>query len=332
MSDRHMMNPRSGSSVLLPPSRSTVPNDDDTDNTMNVGNKNISRQKEDVLYHLGLSNFSHDLPAMFGDVKFVCMGGSAVRVEKFAHQLGNRLGIDIPTGMNLSPIGKTERFSLFKIGPIISVNHGMGMPSMSILLHEITKLLYHAKVKDVNFMRIGTSGGVGVNGGTVVVTTEGVNGKLESCYEHLIMGKVIKRPTSLDEGLSTLAVKLASGNDGKEPIACVKGKTIGTDDFYEGQARLDGAEVDYEAEDRIKWLQQAYDCGVRNIEMESTCFAAWCHRTGIPGMICCAVLLNRLEGDQVTASPEELQQYSKNAQEVALRVIEYKLNTTNTTN
>ena len=36
---------------------------------------------------------------------------------------------------------------------------------MSILLHEISKLLYHAKATDVTFIRLGTSGGVGVPGG-----------------------------------------------------------------------------------------------------------------------------------------------------------------------
>ena len=173
-------------------------------------------------------------------------------------------------------------------------------------------------------MRIGTSGGLGIPAGTVVATTEGVNGKLESCYEQIVLGKEVKHETLLDTDLAKLAVSL-SNVAGKEPVPCVLGKTIGTNDFYEGQGRFDGAVVSYSAQDRIDWLQKAYDSGVRNIEMESTCFAAWCHRMKIPGMIICAVLLNRLEGDQVTATPEQLQQYSANAQEIALRVIEHKL-------
>merc|ERR1712137_158198 len=214
------MNPRSGSTVLVPLPRPSTPSqeEDDTD-VLTVQNPNITRDKEDVLYHLGLSNLGHDLPAMFSDVRFVCMGGSAVRAERLAHQIADRLGISIPTGMDLSAVGKTERFSLFKVGPIISVNHGMGMPSMSILLHEVTKLLFHSKVKTVNYIRIGTSGGVGVPGGTVVVTSEGVNGKLECYHEHLVMGKVIKRPTTLDTDLAKLAVSL-SNVAGKEPVPC----------------------------------------------------------------------------------------------------------------
>lgn len=39
--------------------------------------------------------------------------------------------------------------------------HGMGIPSLSIVFHEVLKLLYHAGSTDVKFFRIGTSGGLG---------------------------------------------------------------------------------------------------------------------------------------------------------------------------
>lgn len=59
----------------------------------------------------------------------------------------------------------------------------MGVPSISILLHEIIKLMYHAKVKDPIFFRIGTCGGVGIEGGTVVISEEAVDGMMNSHYE-----------------------------------------------------------------------------------------------------------------------------------------------------
>lgn len=37
----------------------------------------------------------------------------------------------------------------------------MGIPSISILLHEMAKLLYHAGCQDVRFIRLGTCGGIG---------------------------------------------------------------------------------------------------------------------------------------------------------------------------
>lgn len=39
--------------------------------------------------------------------------------------------------------------------------HGMGVPSIAIMLHELIKLLYHARCSDVTIIRIGTSGGIG---------------------------------------------------------------------------------------------------------------------------------------------------------------------------
>lgn len=59
----------------------------------------------------------------------------------------------------------------------------MGVPSIGILLHEIIKLMYHAKCKDPVFIRLGTCGGIGIEGGTVVVSDEAVDGMLRNTYE-----------------------------------------------------------------------------------------------------------------------------------------------------
>lgn len=59
----------------------------------------------------------------------------------------------------------------------------MGVPSLTILLHEIIKLMYHAKVKDPIFFRIGTCGGIGIEPGSVVVTEEAVDELLKPFYE-----------------------------------------------------------------------------------------------------------------------------------------------------
>ncbi|PIO56522.1 hypothetical protein TELCIR_22078, partial [Teladorsagia circumcincta] len=65
----------------------------------------------------------------------------------------------------------------------------MGTPSLSIMLVEALKLLHHAKAKDVKFIRLGTSGGVGVEPGTVVVTTNAMNGELNDKYVQWIGGE-----------------------------------------------------------------------------------------------------------------------------------------------
>ena len=67
---------------------------------------------------------------------------------------------------------------MYKVGPVLSISHGMGIPSAGILLHEVIKLMYHAGVKDPVFIRIGTCGGIGRPPGTVVVTEEALDGQL----------------------------------------------------------------------------------------------------------------------------------------------------------
>ena len=68
---------------------------------------------------------------------------------------------------------------MFKVGPVLSISHGMGVPSLSILMHEVVKLLWHADVYDATFFRIGTCGGIGLDPGSVVVSTNVLDGRLQ---------------------------------------------------------------------------------------------------------------------------------------------------------
>ena len=85
---------------------------------MPVKNSHLAGMTNDYLYHLGLS--THDnLKALFSDVKFLVVGGSAIRLELFAERVIEKLGpnganlIDFPNYLKkVHPIGKTERFSL----------------------------------------------------------------------------------------------------------------------------------------------------------------------------------------------------------------------------
>lgn len=213
----------------------------------------------------------------------------------------------------------TTKFTLFstKVGPVLSISHGMGVPSLGILLHEITKLMYHARCKDPVFIRIGTCGGIGIDGGTVVISEDAVDGQLRSVYEIVsdkswrrglwvqinqnfvfqpILGKIVERPAILDKRI-VREIKLLA--DPEDPYDTVVGKTMCTNDFYEGQGRLDGAFCDYTEQDKMEYLNKLCDFGVVNIEMECTVFAALTHHAGIKAAIVCVALLDRLKGDQV---------------------------------
>jgi uridine phosphorylase len=59
----------------------------------------------------------------------------------------------------------------------------MGIPSVGILLHEVIKLMFHARVRDPIFFRIGTCGGIGLEGGTVVISEDAVDGMMQPYLE-----------------------------------------------------------------------------------------------------------------------------------------------------
>jgi len=274
----------------------------------------------DILYHLGLDT-TQDL-SIFKDVKFVCMGGSAVRAASFAEDLRKRFTPDVEGPPQ--PVGKTERYHIYKVGSILSASHGIGMPSMLIMLHEVAKLLHYAGATNVQYIRIGTCGGIGSEPGTVCVTTAGCIGTLEPVYEAIELGERKKYSAAVDSALVERLIQVA----GELKIPAVSGMTMGTDDFYEAQGRLDGAlRPSFTEADKMAFLKKAYDAGVRNIEMESTAFAAFCQRAKIRGGIICAALVNRLNGDQVTSTPQQLGEYSLHAQTVVSEYMWQELHT-----
>ena len=78
----------------------------------------------------------------------------------------------------------------------------------------------YARASDFTFIRIGTSGGIGVAPGTVVITTEAVDGQLRPQHDHIILGQVVARPTTFNEALTKRVHDVA----GDVPVAF--GKTM----------------------------------------------------------------------------------------------------------
>lgn len=54
---------------------------------------------------------------------------------------------------------------------------------------------------------------------------------------------------------------------------------------FPGQGRLDGALCSYAEKDKQEYLRAAYEAGIRNIEMESSVFAAMCNACGLRGWV-----------------------------------------------
>ncbi|KAK9681246.1 Phosphorylase superfamily [Popillia japonica] len=289
------------------------------DGSVKLRNPHIELMDQDILYHLALGSESHDLVEMFGDVKFVCMGGTPKRMYDFAQYIMKEIGHKLPTGTCLSDISQySYRYSMYKIGPVLSVSHGMGVPSISILLHEMIKLMFHAKAKDPIFFRIGTCGGIGVEGGTVVISEDAVDSLERNYYEVPILGQLVRRPAKLDKRIIRELKSLASSED---PYETVIGKTMCASDFYEEQGRLDGAFCEYTEQDKLEFLNKLRKAGIVNIEMECVPFAALTHHAGIKAAIVCVALLDRLKGDQVSTPKEVLNEYQARPQKLVARYI-----------
>ncbi|XP_017679263.1 PREDICTED: uridine phosphorylase 2 isoform X1 [Lepidothrix coronata] len=309
---------------------------------VHVKNPHLDSMEEDILYHLDLGTKTHNLPAMFGDIKFVCVGGSPNRMRAFAQFMRRELGL-AGAGEELPDIcAGSDRYAMYRAGPVLSISHGMGIPSISIMLHELIKLLHHAKCRDVTIIRIGTSGGLvwqqvtgvpssglasvslcpGIEAGSVVITDTAVDSSFQPRFEQVVLGEVVVRSTELDKDL---AEELLACSREIADFPTLIGHTMCTYDFYEGQGRLDGALCSFSSEKKLEYLRRAYDAGVRNIEMESTAFAALCGLCGLKAAVVCVALLDRLEGDQIRASHEVLWEYQQRPQRLIAAFIRQRL-------
>ncbi|EDW67752.2 uridine phosphorylase 1 [Drosophila virilis] len=287
-----------------------------------LGNMNpyIECLNPDILYHLNLDTVTTDFPKVFGDVRFVCLGGTESRMEKFANYIMKEIGLKMSQSVQLKNISaEGHRYALYKVGPVLCASHGIGGPSISIVLHELIKLVFHAKCQDPVFFRMGTSGGITVEPGTVVITSEALDGQLRPVHEVVVQTQPQLRPTTLDQDLAKTLRSLSNPcGDGYDTVL---GKTLCTNDFYEGQSRLDGAFCDYTPEKKMAFLEKLSQSGVVNIEMESTAFASLTSQANIRAAVVCVTLLNRMEGDQIDAPPARLKDYDTRPQILIARYI-----------
>ena len=75
----------------------------------------------------------------------------------------------------------------------------MGFGCLSIALHEVVKLLHYAEATDVSLIRMGTSGGLGVEPGNVILTKNGYDATLQEGYEVTTAGKKTRFPSPSGE-------------------------------------------------------------------------------------------------------------------------------------
>ena len=270
----------------------------------------VDGSHEDVYYHFGVASTDPVL-AKLRDVKAVIMAGSGGRIKEFAQRWS-----ELNAGSEIVAFPKEDRFVTRYTAGVLFASHGMGMPSASIALQELMRMVFFLKAGDLDAMdevfwcRVGTSGGVGLPGGTVVVSSEGLMADLKpyrllngGTGEYWFDGRF---PTATSQ-----AIIAANEHTDFEIVAA---KTVAGNEFFLEQFRLDGAICLETLETKMGWLRWLHDNGVANIEMEGAMLAGYLNWWGFSqfAMICCT-LLNRLEGDQVTATAAQLHKYSEDS-------------------
>ncbi|VDD83926.1 unnamed protein product [Mesocestoides corti] len=97
---------------------------------------------------------------------------------------------------------------------------------------------------------------------------------------------------------------------------------------------MDGAICEYTKEEKMAFLQKAYDLGVRNLEMESLGFAAFCQKLKIKGesmsvhstftlipSVICVTMVNRLITDQITTPVSVMHEWQERPLEILIAYI-----------
>jgi len=271
----------------------------------------LNGSRQDIYYHFGVASDDPILDAM-SDVRAVVLAGSGARIKEFAAHWSEFNG-----GSQIVAFPKEDRFTTRYTAGVLFASHGMGMPSASIALQELMRMVFFLKRGDLDALdevfwcRVGTSGGVGLPGGTVVVSSEGLMADLKP---YRVLNGANGEFWFDGTFPADTCQAIIAANEDVADLSVVSGKTVAGNEFFLEQFRLDGAVCLATAEDKMNWLRWLDGNGVRNIEMEGAMLAGYLNHWGFPkfGMICCT-LLNRLEGDQVTATPEQLHKFSEDS-------------------
>ena len=250
----------------------------------NLSQSVIKRKLNEQTYsfqYLGIHSISRQqLIEQFGRIRFVVICGPESRAERIASLCVSQLNV----AKSYEKIGDSEFFSLFKIGQILSCSHGMGLSSVCLFLNELFRIFNIAQNGEFELLRLGSSGGVGVDGGTLLVSTHCIDPiTLKPEWQYFSCGHAIKTECILNAQMHKRFFAIAKA----KKYAVEYSKTASTETYYEGQARLDGALCPYSERDKMSYLHRLHKNGVRNFEMEGTVVSGICTRNNIKcGMRC----------------------------------------------
>jgi len=103
----------------------------------------ISGAHDDVYYHFGVASSDAILDRLRG-IRAVIMAGSGGRIKDFAQRWS-----DLNGRSEIIAFPKEDRFVTRYTAGVLFASHGMGMPSASIALQEMMRMVYFLKRGDL---------------------------------------------------------------------------------------------------------------------------------------------------------------------------------------
>lgn len=281
---------------------------------------NTFLQKNDSVYLYGLNlRLTDETLEKFRGIRYVLMQGSQERSHTLAKKIAQTIyktDIRFTDIANLTP---DSAYDCYRVGNTLSVSHGMGSASITTLLHDISKLMYYADNVDFEYIRIGTSGGIGIPAGVVILTDKVYQPDLVQGYTSSYLDQEILYPAHMHQHLNQRILEAQPNN---LPFQILCGNTISADDFYLGQARFDGAlPLHYDETVRHVYFDKIKQLSICNMEMESGAFASFCCRAEIPATMLAVTIINRAEGDQFSVTSTVLAEWAERAQQVAMHYL-----------
>jgi len=260
----------------------------------------------------------HDVDIL-RDVKIVFVCGSRGRAKLIAERASKELqgGAEIKRPLIWKERDKFDEeawFDFYQVGEVVVCSHGMGTESVDAFIEGLFPLLKKAGACPVVF-RIGSSGGIGAEGGTQIVANRALNGYGRPEYEISVCGKKKILNCDMDQKLAKQIADCSSHCD----FNVVLGATVCGRTYYEGQARLDGSICEYTNDEKLQYLKRLHAKGVRNFEMEGVMLSASCNLFGFPFAMVAASYLDRLQRDSSAegTTAEDFARWAKNSIDVA---------------
>lgn len=245
------------------------------------------------VYHLNLK------PGQVAET--ILLVGDPGRVHRVSHHF-DKITVELNKREFITHTG------IYKNKPVTVMSTGMGPDNIEIAITEIDALFNidlntreaKAEQKSLQFIRIGTSGGIqaSVDAGAIVAAKYGVglDNLMEFCHlpqseSEIETGKAIQKAA----GFNFTPYCVAGSQLLLDQIAhdCIAGNTVTCPGFYAPQGRTTRLKPRYaQLLDQLMYFHEN-DFWLTNFEMETSAIYAFCRMLGHEGLSLNAIIANR---------------------------------------